>query len=180
MNGCKNEHFAFNEDDTCRPDPLFQINGADPVLAEVFPKAIHLHSLQRSAVMAALRSVDMHPSQSFCCVLIERKPGLSQRELADRFHIKPATVTNMLQRMEKSGLIRREPDPKDQRVQRLFVTENGIEANRHSEIVLNDLLKETYGRRQYGRTARNCRIVEKLLNLTERNKREIPIEDQNK
>lgn len=178
MNGCKNEHFAFNEDDTCRPDPLFQINGADPVLAEVFPKAIHLHSLQRSAVMAALRSVDMHPSQSFCCVLIERKPGLSQRELADRFHIKPATVTNMLQRMEKSGLIRREPDPKDQRVQRLFVTENGIEANRHSEIVLNDLLKETYGRLNAEELREYCRIVDKLLNLTKEIKEKYQSEDQ--
>ncbi len=178
MNGCKNDHFSFAEGDTCRPDPLFHITGADPVLAEVFPKAIHLHSLQRSAVMAALRSVDMHPSQSFCCVLIERNPGLSQRELADRFHIKPATVTNMLQRMEKSGLIRRESDPKDQRIQRLFATENGMEANRRSEIVLNDLLKETYGQLTLGELREYCRIVDKLLNLTKKIKENYQSEDQ--
>lgn len=178
MNGCKHEPFSFGEDDACRPDPLFQITGADPVLAEVFPKTIHLHSLQRRAVMAALRSVDMHPSQSFCCVLIERKPGLSQRELADRFHIKPATVTNMLQRMEKSGLIRREPDPKDQRIQRLFATENGVEANRRSEVVLNNLLKETYGCLTPEELHEYCTIVDKLLSLTKEVKDKYQSEDQ--
>ena len=178
MNGCEDKIFPFSEEDACRPDPIFHISGADPVLSEVFPKAIHLHSLQRRAMMEALRSVDMHPSQSFCCVLIERKPGLSQRELADRFHIKPATVTIMLQRMEKSGLIRREPDPNDQRVQRLFVTESGMEANRHSEIVLNDLLKETYGRLTPEELRDYCNAVEKLLLLTKELKKKYTSEDQ--
>lgn len=178
MSGGEDKIYPFTEDDACRPDPIFQIPGADPVLSEVFPKALHLHSLQRRVMMEALRSVDMHPSQSFCCVLIERNPGLSQRELADRIHIKPATVTIMLQRMEKSGLIRRESDPKDQRIQRLFVTESGIEANRRSEIILHDLLKETYGRLTPEELRDYCNAVEKLLLLTRELQNKYTSEDQ--
>ena len=51
--------------------------------------------------------------------------GLTQTELAERLQITQATVTKMLQRMEKTGFVLRKPDPEDLRVSRVYMTEMG-------------------------------------------------------
>jgi DNA-binding MarR family transcriptional regulator len=53
------------------------------------------------------------------------KDGQSQRELSQKLRIKPATITVMLNRMEKSGLLERRPDPEDQRISRVYITDKG-------------------------------------------------------
>jgi DNA-binding MarR family transcriptional regulator len=49
--------------------------------------------------------------------------GLSQRELSRRSGIDPATLTEMLKRMEARGLVRRARDPGNNRLQRVYLTE---------------------------------------------------------
>ncbi len=51
--------------------------------------------------------------------------GLTHTELAERLHVTPATMTKMLQRMEKAGFLVRRPDPEDQRVSRVYLTQSG-------------------------------------------------------
>jgi MarR family transcriptional regulator, organic hydroperoxide resistance regulator len=51
--------------------------------------------------------------------------GLTHGELADKLEITPATVTRMIQRMEKTGFVQRKPDDSDQRVSRVYLTEAG-------------------------------------------------------
>ncbi|WP_137679656.1 MarR family winged helix-turn-helix transcriptional regulator [Aurantiacibacter suaedae] len=48
--------------------------------------------------------------------------GLTQKELRERLDIEQATVANTLTRMERDGLIRREQDEHDGRVQRIRLT----------------------------------------------------------
>ena len=58
-------------------------------------------------------------------VLIElwNEDGLTQREILDRLEIEQATLANTLARMERDGLIRREPHPKDKRAICNFLTD---------------------------------------------------------
>jgi DNA-binding MarR family transcriptional regulator len=49
--------------------------------------------------------------------------GLVQRELSQRSGIDPATLTEMLKRMEARGLVRRARDPDNNRLQRVYLTE---------------------------------------------------------
>ena len=48
-----------------------------------------------------------------------------QSELADHLCIQAATVTKTLQRMEQTKLIERRGDPEDQRVSRVYLTDQG-------------------------------------------------------
>ena len=57
------------------------------------------------------------------CALWQEE-GLTQTELAERLAVRPATVTNLLQRLERKGLVRRVPDADDQRVSRVFPTDS--------------------------------------------------------
>ena len=62
-------------------------------------------------------------------VLLELNRGgeLNQRELAERTHVTPATMSGTLKRMEKNGFIVRTPDENDARISRVRLTEEGKE-----------------------------------------------------
>ena len=51
------------------------------------------------------------------------EPGLKQVELAERLDVEPITAGRIVDRLEESGLVLRQPDPVDRRVWRLFLTE---------------------------------------------------------
>ena len=51
--------------------------------------------------------------------------GQSQADLARHFHLEPASVTALLGRMEKAGLIERCADKQDLRVTRVFLSNAG-------------------------------------------------------
>ena len=62
-------------------------------------------------------------------VLLElnRWGELNQRELAERTHVTPATMSGTLKRMEKNGFIIRTADENDARISRVRLTEEGKE-----------------------------------------------------
>lgn len=65
--------------------------------------------------------------------------GCIQRELASHCHIEPATVTSILNTMEKSGLIERRQNPNDKRILNVFLTQKGKETQKSVFKVFQDL-----------------------------------------
>lgn len=57
--------------------------------------------------------------------ILQENDGMSSRELADRMGIRPASLTEMLNRLEADGILTRQPDPTDQRRNRIFIQEKG-------------------------------------------------------
>ncbi len=55
--------------------------------------------------------------------------GCAQKDIAVNYDLEPATVTEILNSMEKKGLIRREHDESDRRVLRVFLTRQGSKLN---------------------------------------------------
>ncbi len=56
---------------------------------------------------------------------IHAEPGLRVKDISERLSIKPATASNLLDKIESKGLIRRDRCGPDQRVVQLFPTEQG-------------------------------------------------------
>ncbi|VVC05396.1 Transcriptional regulator SlyA [uncultured archaeon] len=48
--------------------------------------------------------------------------GLTQKEIADKVGIEGATLVPVIDKMEKEGLLKRRPDSKDRRVNRIYIT----------------------------------------------------------
>jgi len=89
-----------------------------------------LHHISRhhfNHIHAELRKYDVYPGQPPLMFSLDRRNGQSQKELAEQLDIKAATLTVMINRMEKNGLVRREADPEDQRVSRIYMTDKGFE-----------------------------------------------------
>jgi DNA-binding MarR family transcriptional regulator len=57
--------------------------------------------------------------------LIVENDGVIQRDLAEMMDMRPSSMTEILSRLEGMGLIRREPDEKDQRAVRVCLTDEG-------------------------------------------------------
>ena len=72
-----------------------------------------------------LKKLGIHPRQIPILAVLYKEDGCSQKELVERLGVKPPTVTVSIQRLEKTGLIIRRQDEKDQRVSRIYLSEEG-------------------------------------------------------
>jgi DNA-binding MarR family transcriptional regulator len=70
--------------------------------------------------------------------------GLTHTELGKRLRVQPATITKMIQRMEKAGFVERRPDPEDERVSRVYLTESGRAVQADVRGVWHTLEKEAF------------------------------------
>lgn len=82
----------------------------------------HLARLLAQALHQRIVPLGVVPGQFAQLLALFEQDGLSQRELCDRVRIEQPTMANTLQRMERDGLIRREPDPADRRRTRTVLT----------------------------------------------------------
>jgi len=84
-------------------------------------KAIQAHStgIERRCGVSA--------SQLWALWEIHAEPGLRVKDISERLSITPATASNLLDKIEAKGLIRRDRSGPDQRVVQLFPTQQGEE-----------------------------------------------------
>lgn len=86
----------------------YQVN----LLARVLAQALHVRTAPLGVV----------PGQFAQLLALFEQDGLSQRQLCDKVRIEQPTMASTLQRMERDGLVRREPDPADRRRTRVVLT----------------------------------------------------------
>lgn len=91
-------------------------------LYSIFSQVIRFHYYR---VHMLLEKVGVYPGQPHLLFTLAKQDGQSQKDLAEKLHIKPATITVMLSRMEKAGFVKRCPDKDDHRVSRVYLTEKG-------------------------------------------------------
>lgn len=101
----------------------------------------HLHHTRARQLFEA---IGLYRGQPPVLLALWAREGLTQTELAERLKIAPATVTKMLQRMEKTGFIRREPDAEDQRVSRVYLTKSGHAIQSDVEAIWKTMEAESF------------------------------------
>lgn len=79
----------------------------------------------RGLAAARLARIGLHPGQDVFLSALWAQDGLTHSQLAARLRIEQPTVSKMLERLERVGLVRRERDPQDGRVSRVFLTPEG-------------------------------------------------------
>ena len=107
----------------------------DDSLQSLFLKTTHMYF---GRAYDALREMDVHPRQVPMLHLLGKKEGLSQREISQEMKIKPPTVAVSIKRMEKSGLIIRRTDEKDQRMSRIYLSQKGRELTENVQKMVED------------------------------------------
>lgn len=82
------------------------------------------HALQ-AASKRMLARIGVTGPQRFVIRMLGRNPGLAAGEVADRMRIDPSTLTGILQRLQNSGLLKRQTDSEDRRRAVLVLSDEG-------------------------------------------------------
>ncbi|MBN2390875.1 MAG: MarR family transcriptional regulator [Anaerolineae bacterium] len=77
------------------------------------------------------------------CALWEQD-GLTHTELSEYSHVRPATISTTIQRMEAVGLVARKHDAEDQRVSRVYLTKTGRALQQDVEQVWHKIEGEVF------------------------------------
>jgi DNA-binding MarR family transcriptional regulator len=80
---------------------------------------------QMQAGMEFLRERDLSQQQGFTLGFLAQNPGSMQREIAAMSRTTAASVSSLLQGLERRGLIERRTEEGDERSKRVFATEAG-------------------------------------------------------
>src|SRR3981081_1123579 len=76
--------------------------------------------LRRSAFDRCLKPLNVTRSQWWVLAYLSREDGMTQSQLAEQLDLGKVAVGGLIDRLEKSGLVRRDADPRDQPTNRLF------------------------------------------------------------
>ena len=77
--------------------------------------------LRRSAFDRCLKPLNMTRSQWWVLAYLSREDGMTQSQLATELDMGKVALGGLIDRLEKSGLLRRQADASDRRVNRVFL-----------------------------------------------------------
>jgi DNA-binding MarR family transcriptional regulator len=112
---------------------------ADKPLMHLF---MHIGKLLNERLRCSLGEEGIHFGQARILTSLIRHGPLTQKAIGQGLGIKPATVTNMVKRMEASGLIERRRDAHDDRTIRITLTSTGKEAAEFALTVMEQIEDE--------------------------------------
>ena len=92
-----------------------------------------------------------------CCLWEE--DGLATCSIGEKLQQVGGTLTGVLDRMEERGLIRRERDPRDRRIWRIWLTQEG----KQLQTVLPPIAVEIRDRAMQGIPSQECELFSQIL-----------------
>lgn len=94
--------------------------------------------------------------------------GIKIADLGRRAGLEPSTMTGVIDRMERDGLVRREDDPEDRRAQIVRLTDEGSRVRRAAASAVDAALGEAFGGIATGALDGMKGVLRKVLVNTER------------
>lgn len=91
-----------------------------------------------------LEEVGLYPGQPRVLQALWVEDGLSQKEIGKQLNIKPSTVTVMINRMEKAGLVKRIQDKEDLRVSKVYLEQKGMDLKDDIKNIGDKVNEETF------------------------------------
>lgn len=98
----------------------------------------------RSKAQEHLSQIGLHTGQEMFLLRLWHADGQTQTELADEICVQPATITRMIDRLTKEGLVERRADPEDRRVSRVYLTEAGRVLQQPVEDIWREMEQESF------------------------------------
>lgn len=109
---------------------------------QIFHQVIGLHHYRSHQL---LENKGVYRGQPPLLFALHKKDGQSQKELSKELGVQPATITVMVKRMAKAGLIERKQDKEDQRISRVYLTREGERIRKQAVIITRQIEEECFG-----------------------------------
>lgn len=149
-----------------KPDLLSTVHDVARLARVIIDKRARMHEMTRA--------------QWVMMLWLERKPGITQKELSDLLEVEPITVARLVDRLEQRGMVERRADPNDRRIWRLHLLPEAlpllseIKAER-AEIA--DMIAEGIDQKTLDTMLRGMTHMRATLCSEVRGNRRMPVED---
>jgi DNA-binding MarR family transcriptional regulator len=134
-------------------------------LGFVLAKATQRWNELLAARFAAAGYGDVRPSYGSVLLPLYEENGLRMGELARRARLSKQTMTAMIRRLERDGLVERRPDPTDARASLVFLTARSRSFEPVAAEALRELDARVRGRLSTGRLEELKRSLRELTEL---------------
>lgn len=104
--------------------PKSQQNSISQLLVQICK-----HRRNKSNVLLA--EANIHGGQDILLYYLSIEDGQTVSALVEKMCIQHATISNMIDRMEANGMIKKEKDANDKRTSRVYLTKKGTDAYKH-------------------------------------------------
>lgn len=91
-------------------------------LNHYFRRCDHLH---KRIVDKTMVRAEIYAAQHRILSILDHRPEMSQKEIADVMEVSTATVAVTLKKLEKNGYVVKKMDAADNRINKIFLTEKG-------------------------------------------------------
>ena len=91
--------------------------------------------------------VSITPAQSGILFLLKKKDGQTMSELSSQLSLDNSTLTGLVDRLERSGFVKRNAGTADRRASHVFITDRGGEEIERARVVIrrvNDRIREGF------------------------------------
>jgi len=103
---------------------MSESNGTSPTILELFR---WIGWAQMMVGQDWVRERDLSREQSFALGFLQQNPGSMQRDIAKMTRTSAASVSSLLQGLERRGLVERRTENGDERSKRVYATAAGID-----------------------------------------------------
>ena len=107
-----------------------------------------------------------------CLLLLENSGPINQKGLADALQIRPASLSELLDKMQKSGWIQRRVNEKDRRKINIFLTEDGKGISQQMIEARRDMASTVFGVLNEEEQEQLEMLLSKLISELEKNQGE--------
>lgn len=104
---------------------------------------VQICRLHHARARVLLEEIGLYRGQPPLLRALWEREGRTHSELAEHLHVRPATITKMIQRMERTGFVQRRQDLEDQRVSRVYLTPAGCAIREDVQQIWRTLEEET-------------------------------------
>ncbi len=94
----------------------------DQSLGRLFANVSRLQATRADRYMD---QIGLYRGQAILLLTLSRRDGITHSEIAEKLQISPAAATKVIKRLEQAQYLRRQPDPKDERVSRVYLCDEG-------------------------------------------------------
>lgn len=125
-----------------------------------FTQLSRFQRLYAKSLTMRLAPYDVQPGYLTILHYLWQRDKITQKELNQHVAIEQATLSNTLKRMERDGLIQREPNRKDRRRHLITLTPKGISLKTPVSAAIDDLRKTV----NQGLTINDRRYFKRIMN----------------
>jgi DNA-binding MarR family transcriptional regulator len=123
---------------------MVEEQGQEGILRGIHPVLPSLTLAFKRLVATIERESGVAGMKWFLLTVLGRRDGLGQGEFTQEYEMDPSRVTRTAQSLESDGFIRRARDPEDNRVVRMYLTEDGRKVLRKLPEINDELRRRVH------------------------------------